>query len=135
MYGLYFDYGCVMDCLRISLPDFNLNSFTNKDIAPPEAQHVLAKFGSEFQSIPPQKIVLACFRAPHAQHFMQVVPTNGLGQHMSTLEYRVILKCWLMILFFLQAISHVYFVKSVLGFFWRACSTLQRVTGFKYRHD
>ncbi|KAL8261136.1 hypothetical protein R6Q59_025185 [Mikania micrantha] len=41
MDGFDSDYGCGMDRLRRSLPDFDLRSFTNNDTAPLKAQHVL----------------------------------------------------------------------------------------------
>ncbi|KAL8233414.1 hypothetical protein R6Q59_019514 [Mikania micrantha] len=106
MDGLDSDYGDEMDRLRMSLPDFDLNGFTNKDTVPLKAQHVLASalFSGIIQNLevnfnisPRQKAVLECLQAPHAQDFLRVVPIDGLGQHMSALEYRAILKYRLMI--------------------------------------
>ncbi|KAL8253466.1 hypothetical protein R6Q59_037159 [Mikania micrantha] len=106
MDGLDSDYGCGMDRLRMFLPDFDLSGFTNKDTAPLKAQHVLTSaffsgiiqnLGVNFNLSPRQKAVLECLRALHAQDLQRVVPIDGLGQHMSTLEYRAILKYRLMI--------------------------------------
>nr|GEX52627.1 hypothetical protein [Tanacetum cinerariifolium] len=36
------DYGYALDRVRMSLPDFDLSGFSNKDTAPPRAQNVLA---------------------------------------------------------------------------------------------
>ncbi|KAL8205008.1 hypothetical protein R6Q57_010631 [Mikania cordata] len=95
-----------MDRLHISRPDLDLSGFTKKDIAPPKAQHILESalfsgiiqnLGVNFNLSPRQKAVLECLWAPHAWDFLRVVPIDGLGQHMSALEYRAILKYRLMI--------------------------------------
>ncbi|GJX03380.1 hypothetical protein Tco_0189296 [Tanacetum coccineum] len=39
-----------------------------------------------------QKAVFECLRAPHAQDFLLAIPIDGLGQHMSPVEYRTILR-------------------------------------------
>ncbi|GKB35733.1 hypothetical protein Tco_0880675, partial [Tanacetum coccineum] len=36
------DYGYALDRVRMSLPEFDLSGFSNKDTAPPKAQNVLA---------------------------------------------------------------------------------------------
>ncbi|GJR77865.1 hypothetical protein Tco_0090230 [Tanacetum coccineum] len=68
---------------------------------PPKAQNVLAcalfseivkSLGVSFDLSPRQKAVVECLRAPRAQNFLTVIPIEGLGQHMSALEYRTILK-------------------------------------------
>ncbi|KAF5782408.1 hypothetical protein HanXRQr2_Chr11g0495521 [Helianthus annuus] len=43
------------------------------------------------------KAVFECLRAPHAQDFLLAIPIDGLGQHMSPVEYRTILKYRLVI--------------------------------------
>nr|GEW99157.1 putative reverse transcriptase domain-containing protein [Tanacetum cinerariifolium] len=49
-----------------------------------------------------------CLRAPHAQDFLLAIPIDGLGQHMSPVKYRTILKYRLMIpLFPIDAICPV----------------------------
>ncbi|KAL8226020.1 hypothetical protein R6Q57_018577 [Mikania cordata] len=100
------DYRCGMDHLRMSLPDFDHSGFTNTDTALLKAQHVLVSalfngiiqnLGVNFNLSPHQIAVLECLRAPHAQDLLRGVPIDGLGQHMSALEYRAILKYRLMI--------------------------------------
>nr|GEV90024.1 putative reverse transcriptase domain-containing protein [Tanacetum cinerariifolium] len=63
----------------MSLPDFDLSGFSNKDTAPPRAQNVLAcalfseivkSLGASFDLSPRQKAVVECLRAPHAQNFL-----------------------------------------------------------------
>jgi len=36
------DFDNVLDCLRGTIPDFDVSSFTCKDTVSPKAQHVLA---------------------------------------------------------------------------------------------
>ncbi|GJT09219.1 hypothetical protein Tco_0843681 [Tanacetum coccineum] len=43
------------------------------------------------------KVVFECLCAPHAQDFLLAIPIDGLGQHMSPVEYHTILKYRLMI--------------------------------------
>ncbi|GKD46382.1 hypothetical protein Tco_1271027, partial [Tanacetum coccineum] len=56
-----------------------------------------------------QKVVFECLRAPHAQDFLLSIPIDGLSQHMSPVEYDIILK------------EHAVRYKEL--------------TGFKYRHN
>ncbi|GJV06054.1 hypothetical protein Tco_1343710 [Tanacetum coccineum] len=65
------------------------------------AIEAIVSVGVSFDLSPRQKAVVECLRAPRAQNFLTVIPIEGLGQHMSTLEYRTILKYRLMILLFL----------------------------------
>ncbi|MCI57391.1 hypothetical protein A2U01_0078642, partial [Trifolium medium] len=37
-----------------------------------------------------QKAVFGCLKATHAQDFLLVIPIDGLGQHMSPVEYHTI---------------------------------------------
>ena len=43
------------------------------------------------------KVIFECLRAPHAQDFLLTILIEGLGQHMSHVEYRTILRYRLMI--------------------------------------
>jgi hypothetical protein len=36
------------------------------------------------------KTILGCLQATHAQDFLLVIPIDGLGQRMSSIEYRTI---------------------------------------------
>ncbi|GKE61797.1 hypothetical protein Tco_1512164 [Tanacetum coccineum] len=44
-----------------------------------------------------QKAVFECLRAPHVREFLLAILIDRLGQHMSPVEYRTILKYRLMI--------------------------------------
>ncbi|KAL8263245.1 hypothetical protein R6Q59_024594 [Mikania micrantha] len=128
----------------MSLPYFDLNGFTNKDTAPLKAQHVLmsALFSGIFQNLgvnfnisPRQKAVLECLRAPHAQDFLRVIPIDGLGQHMSALEYRAILKYRLMIPLFPADEPCPVCHKVCLASFGEHAVHCKELPGFKYKHD
>ena len=78
----------------------------NKDTVPPKAQHVLASaifskivqdMEVKFDMTVRQKAVLGCLQAAHVQDFLLAIPIDGLGQHMSPVEYRTILKYRLII--------------------------------------
>lgn len=142
--GVDSDYGYAMDRLRMSLPDFDLSGFSNMDTAPPKAQNVLAcglysgivqSLGVKFDLSPRQKAVFECLRAPHAQNFLTVVPIEGLGQHMSALEYRTILKYRLMIPLFPVDEPCPICRKVCLDSFGDHAVHCKELPGFKYRHD
>ncbi|GJT99689.1 hypothetical protein Tco_1110028 [Tanacetum coccineum] len=81
------------------------------------------------------KVVFECLRAPHAQDFLLAIPIDGLGQHMSPVEYHTILKYRLMIpLFLVDAICPVC-RKACLDSFREHVVHCKELTGFKYRHD
>ncbi|GKB55977.1 retrovirus-related pol polyprotein from transposon TNT 1-94 [Tanacetum coccineum] len=111
------DYVSALACLRDTIPSFDFSGFTNKDTVPSKAQQTLANvIFSEmvkdtevhFDMTMRQKAVFECLRGPHAQDFLLAVPIDGLGQHMSPVEYRTILKYRLMIsLFLVDAICPV----------------------------
>ena len=44
-----------------------------------------------------QKAVFGCLRASHAQDFLLAILIDGLGQHMSPVEYHTILRYGIMI--------------------------------------
>ena len=73
--GLDSDFDSALDCLRVTIPAFDLSSFTNKDTAPPKAQHALASapfskivqdMKVKFDMTVRQKAVLGCLQAAHA---------------------------------------------------------------------
>ena len=81
------------------------------------------------------KYVFECLRAPHAQDFLLAIPIDGLGQHMSSVEYRSILKYRLMIpLFPVDEICPVC-RKACLDSFGEHAVQCKELPGFKYRHD
>ncbi|KAJ0558888.1 putative exostosin [Helianthus annuus] len=82
-----------------------------------------------------QKAVFECLRAPHAQDFLLAIPIDGLGQHMSPVEYRTILKYRLMIpLFPVDEVCPVCH-KACLDSFGEHAIHCRELPGFKYRHD
>ncbi|GKC34717.1 hypothetical protein Tco_1047101 [Tanacetum coccineum] len=67
--------------------------------------------------------------------FIQAIPIDGLGQHMSPVEYRAILKYRLMIpLFPVDAICPIC-RKAYLDFFGEHAVHCKELPRFKYRHD
>ncbi|KAK1422142.1 hypothetical protein QVD17_25051 [Tagetes erecta] len=142
--GLDSDYRCAMDQLRLHIPEFDLSGFSNKDTAPPKAQHALASalfsgvvqcMGMKFDLSPRQKAVFDCLRAPRSQDFLTVIPIEGLGQHMSGLEYRTILKYRLMIPLFPPDEPCPICRKACLDSFGEHAVHCKELPGFKYRHD
>jgi hypothetical protein len=79
-----------------------------------------------------QKAVFGYLQAAHARDFLLDIPIDGLGQHMSPVEYRNILRYRLMIpLFPIDEVCHVC-RKVCLDTFGEHDKELP---GFKYRHD
>ncbi|KAL8250233.1 hypothetical protein R6Q59_033926 [Mikania micrantha] len=118
--------------------------FTNKDIAPPKAQNVLASalysktvqsLGEKFGLSTRQKAVLECLETPHAQDFLTVIPIEGLSQHMSAVEYRAILKYRLMIPLFPVDEPCPICRKVCLDKFGEHAVHCKELPGFKYRYD
>ena len=138
------DYGCALACLRDTIPSFDFSGFTNKDTAPSKAQHTLASalfskmvkdMEVHFDMTVRQKAVFECLRAPHSQDFLLAIPIDGLGQHMSPVKYRSILKYRLMIpLFPVDEICPVC-RKACLDTFGEHAVHCKELPGFKYRHD
>nr|GEW72922.1 hypothetical protein [Tanacetum cinerariifolium] len=82
-----------------------------------------------------QKAVFECLSAPHAQDFLLAISIDGVGQHMSPVEYRTILKYRLMIpLFSIDAICPVCH-KACLDSFGEHAVHFKELPRFKYRHD
>ncbi|KAL8248959.1 hypothetical protein R6Q59_005827 [Mikania micrantha] len=137
-------YSCALDCLHNSIPDLDLGGFTNKDTAPPKAQNVLASalysktvqsLGEKFGLSTRQKVVLECLQTPHAQDFLTVIPIEGLGQHMSAVENRAILKYRLMIPLFPVDEPCPICRKVCLDKFGEHAVHCKELPRFKYRHD
>ncbi|GJV68014.1 putative reverse transcriptase domain-containing protein [Tanacetum coccineum] len=138
------DYVCALACLRDTIPSFDFRVFTNKDTAPSKAQQTLASaifsemvkdMKVHFDMTVRQKAVFECLRASHAHDFLLAIPIDGLGQHMSPMEYRTILKYRLMIpLFLVDAICHVC-RKACLDSFGEHAVHCKELPGIKYRHD
>ncbi|GKB22858.1 hypothetical protein Tco_0862259 [Tanacetum coccineum] len=82
-----------------------------------------------------QKAVFKCLRAPHAQDFLLYIPIDGLGQHMSPVEYHTIIKHHLIILLLpVDAICPIS-RKACLDSFGEHAVHCKEITCFKYRHD
>ena len=84
------DYVCALACLCDTIPGFDISSFTNKDTAPPKAQHTLAS--TLFSKIVQDMEV----------HFDMTITQKEIfeclgASHMSPMEYHAILKYRLMI--------------------------------------
>ncbi|GJU46273.1 putative reverse transcriptase domain-containing protein [Tanacetum coccineum] len=115
-----------------------------KDTAPSKAQQTLANvlfsemvkdMEVHFDMTMRQKSVFECLSALHAQDFLLAIPIDGLGQHMSPVEYRTILKHRLMIpLFPVDAICPVC-RKACLDSFGKHAVHCKEIPRFKYRHD
>jgi hypothetical protein len=60
----------------------------------------------DFNMTTREKAVFGCLKAEHAQDFLLAIPIDGLGQHMSPIEYRTILRYRL--IFFLAATKAIY---------------------------
>ncbi|GJW89039.1 putative reverse transcriptase domain-containing protein [Tanacetum coccineum] len=115
--GMDDDYVSALACLRDTILSFDFSGFTNKDTVPSKSQQTLANvFFSEMD-------------------FLLAIPIDELGQHMSLVEYRTILKYRLMIpLFLVDAICPVC-RKACLESFGEHVVHYKELPGFKYRHD
>ncbi|GJV74904.1 hypothetical protein Tco_1506488 [Tanacetum coccineum] len=86
-------------------------------------------------TIPSFNFSESSLRASHAQDFLLAILIDGLGQHMSPVEYRTILKYRVMIsLFLVDAICHVS-RKTCLDSFGEHAVHCKELPGFKYKHD
>ncbi|GKA95149.1 putative reverse transcriptase domain-containing protein, partial [Tanacetum coccineum] len=116
------DYVCALACLCDMIPSFDSSV--------------------DYDMTVRQKAVFECLQAPHAQDFLLPIPIDGLGQHMSLVEYRIILKYRLMIPLFpvdeacpvcreACPVCH----KACLDSFGEHAVHCRELSGFKYRHD
>ena len=138
------DYSLALGNIGTSLPDLDLGGFTDQETAPKKPQQTLASalYGKHardmeerFDMTPRQKAVFACLKGAHAQDFLTVVPIEGLGQRMSAVEYRAILKYRLMIPLFPPDDSCPICKKACLDRFGEHALHCKELPGFKYRHD
>lgn len=92
MYDMNSKFDKVLNGLRVTIPDFDLSSFTSKDIVSPKAQHILAGAlfsrtikdkDVKFSMTTRQKDVFGCLQATHIQNFLFAIPIDRVGQHMS----------------------------------------------------
>ncbi|PNY00513.1 auxilin-like protein, partial [Trifolium pratense] len=106
IYGMDYDFNIALDGLRDMFPTFDISNFASKDTVPQKAQHVLASdifskivyhMEVNFDMTIRQKAVFGCLQASHAQDYLLAILIDGLGQHMSPVEYHTILRYRLMI--------------------------------------
>ena len=82
-----------------------------------------------------QKEFFQCLRAPHAQIFLLDIPIDGLGQHISHVEYHTILKYRLMIPIFPSDEICPVCCKTCLDSFREHAVHCKELSGFKNRHN
>ncbi|KAJ0885045.1 hypothetical protein HanPSC8_Chr10g0440881 [Helianthus annuus] len=142
--GLDPDYQQALERLNVSLPDLDIGGFSNKDTAPSKPQKTLANalfskiaqsLGEAFDLSPRQKAVFECLKGPHAQEFLTVIPIEGLGQCMSAVEYRTILKYRLMIPMYPEDETCPICRKACMDKYGEHAVHCKELPGFKYRHD
>ncbi|KAJ0534391.1 putative exostosin [Helianthus annuus] len=114
------------------------------ETAPPKPQKTLANalfdkiarsLGETFDLSPRQKAVIECLKGPHAQDFLTVIPIEGLGQCMSAVEYRAILKYRLMIPMYPEDETCPICHKACMDKYGEHAVHCKELPGFKYRHD
>lgn len=62
--------------------------------------------------------MFGCLQATHAHNFLLTISIDGLGQHISSVEYYTILRYRLMILLFLIDVVLSVYRKACLDTFW-----------------
>ncbi|GKB81617.1 hypothetical protein Tco_0948512 [Tanacetum coccineum] len=142
--GMDYDYVIALACLHDTIPSFDFSGFTNKDTVPCKGQQTLTNvlfsemvkdMEVHFDLNMRQKAVFECLHAPHAQDFLLAILIDGLGQHMSPVEYHTILNYRLIIsLFPVDAICRVC-RKACLDSFGEHAVHCKELPGFKYRHN
>ncbi|KAJ0490787.1 putative exostosin [Helianthus annuus] len=96
---------------------------------------IAQSLGEDFHLSPRQKAVIECLQRPHAQDFLTVIPIEGLGQRMSAMEYRSILKYRLMIPMFPNDETCPFCRKACLDKYGEHALHCRELSGFKYSHD
>jgi len=82
-----------------------------------------------------QKAIFGCLQAAHAQDFLLAIPIDGLGQHMSPVEYHTILTYRFMIpLFPIDEVCPVC-RKACLDTFGEHVVHCKELPSFKCKHD
>jgi hypothetical protein len=82
-----------------------------------------------------KKTIFGSLQATHAHDFLLAIPIDGLGQHMSPVEYRTILKYCLMIPIFPIDDDCSVYRKVCLNKFGEHTIHCREFTDFKYRHN
>jgi hypothetical protein len=138
------DFDNALYGLRGKILDFDINSFTFKDIIPSKAQDVLtsALFSKSVQDMKVifdmttrHEAILGCLLAAHAQNFLLAILIDVLGQYMSLVKYHTILRYHIMTrLFPIDEVCHVC-RKACLDTFGEHAVHCKELPGFKCRHD
>lgn len=125
---------------NVTILDFDLSSFTSRDVVPPKSKYVLVSFlfSKKFMDMVVKlyittrhKTIFSCLEAAHAQDFLLVFPINGLDQHMSLIDYCTIFRCVIMItLFPFDEFFHVC-CKKCLDTFGELVLHWKELTSFK----
>ncbi|KAK2384567.1 hypothetical protein QL285_071901 [Trifolium repens] len=89
----------------------------------------------DFNKTTREKAVFGCLKAEHAQDFLLVISIDGLGQHMSPVEYRTIFRYRLMIPLFPKDEVCLVCRKACLDTFGEHAAHCRELLGYKYRHD
>ncbi|KAJ0453014.1 putative exostosin [Helianthus annuus] len=95
----------------------------------------MPRLGEIFDLSSRQKAVLECLKGPHAQDFLTVIPIEGLGQCMSAVEYRAILKYRLIIPMYPEDETCTTCRKACMDKYGEHAVHCKELLGFKYRHD
>ena len=89
----------------------------------------------DFNMTTREKAVFGCLKAEHAQDFLLAIPIDGLGQHMSPIEYRTILRYRLMIPLFPKDEVCPVCRKACLDTFGEHATHCKELPSFKCRQD
>ena len=137
-------FDTVIASLHLSIPDFDLSNLAPTATVPFRLQHVLVKayynkissgLEREFELSARQKAVIGCVQSEHAKDFLLAIPMEGLGQRMTPVEYRAILRYRLMIPLYSDGELCPVCKKSRLDAFGDHAAHCKHYPGFKYRHD
>ncbi|MFS7939598.1 putative exostosin [Helianthus anomalus] len=96
---------------------------------------IARSLGETFDLTPRQKAVIECFKGPHVQDFFTVIPIEGLGQCMSAVEYKAILKYRLMIPMYPEDETRPICRKACMDKYGEHAVHCKELPGFKCRHD
>ncbi|KAL5054250.1 hypothetical protein RYX36_034932 [Vicia faba] len=89
----------------------------------------------KFDMTSKQKVVFGCLQVAHVQNFLLAIPIDGTGQHMSSVEYRIILRYHFMILLFPSDEICPVCRKTCLDTFGKHMIHCRELRGFKYQHN
>ncbi|KAK2361294.1 hypothetical protein QL285_086459 [Trifolium repens] len=139
------DFDNTLDGLRNAIMNYDLAIMLTRTPFPLKPNmHVLASvlFGKVVQDIEVdfnmtirKKSIFGCLKAEHAQDFLPAIPIDGLGEHMSPVEHRTILRYRHIILLFSKDEVCDVCRKACLDTFMEHAAHCRELLGFKYSHD